>query len=169
MANEIRAREHGIELARLQYVPDFNLSVGTDLAGITQAILGQVTVPLFRYEALDAAVKQADANLRAADAARRDANNTLAAQVVADIVTLHDADRQLRLLNDTILPRARQIVRLSRSAYEAGNASLIDILDAQRSVIGLERLTAHLSVTRAKRLADLEALTATRLTQHRHQ
>ena len=75
-----------------------------------------------------------------------------------------DADRQLALFAQTVLPRARQVVTVARSAYEAGQSSLLDVLEAQRSLLAIERLVANLRATREKRLADLEAATGTQLT-----
>lgn len=122
--------------------------------------MGMVTVPLLRYQAIDAAVAQAEANLRATEALRRQTRNDLRAQVVMDLSTIRDADRQLDLFEHTVLPRARQGVTVGRSAYEAGQSSLLDLLDAQRSLITLHRLVAHLRATREQRLADLEMIIA---------
>ena len=160
LAREIAARRQSLALARLQYLPDLSLTVGTDLAGIAQSLAGMVTVPLLRYQAIDAAVAQAEANLRATDAMRRQTRNDLAAQVVLDLNTIRDADRQLDLFEHTVFPRARQVVTVSRSAYEAGQSSLLDLLDAQRSLITIRRLVAKLRATREQRLDDLEVITA---------
>jgi outer membrane protein TolC len=157
LARDVAGKQEGLQLARLHYLPDFSLSASSDLAGVSQSLMGMVTVPLLRHEAIDAAVRQAEATLRAADAMRRQAGNDLAAVVVADLATIRDADRQLALYERTVLPRARQMVTLSRSAYEAGQASLLDLLDSQRSLISIRRLVANVRVTREKRLADLEA------------
>ncbi|HMB95110.1 MAG TPA: TolC family protein, partial [Tepidisphaeraceae bacterium] len=107
----------------------------------------------------NAAIAQAEANLRVAEAMRRQAGNDLSAQVVADISIIRDADRQLDLFEHTILPRARQIVNIGRSTYETGHASLLDVLDDQRSLIAIERLVANLRITREKHLAELESIT----------
>jgi outer membrane protein TolC len=163
LAQEIRGKQEGLKLARLQYLPDVSLSAGTDLAGISQNLMGMITVPLLRHEAIDAAVRQAEANLRAADAMRRQSANDLKAQIIMDLTTLRDADRQLELFDKTILPRTRQIVTVTRSAYEAGRASMLDLLDSQRSLISIQRLVTNLRVTRAKRLAEIEALAADEL------
>ena len=160
LAQEIAARQRGLALARLQYLPDFSVTASTDLAGITQSLLGMVTVPLLRYQAIDAAVEQAEANLRATESMRRQARNDLGERVVMDLRTIRDADRELDLFEHTVLPRARQIVTVGRSAYEAGQSSLLDLLDAQRSLIAIERLVARVQATRAERLDDLEAITA---------
>jgi cobalt-zinc-cadmium efflux system outer membrane protein len=167
LADEIRGRAEGIRLAKLQYIPDFNLSAGTDLMGVTQSVLGQVTIPIFRYEALNAAVAQAEANLRASEAMRRQAGNDLAAQVVSDITIIRDTERQLDLFEHTILPRARQVADVGRSAYETGHASLPDLLDDQRSLISIERFIANLRVTREKHLAELESITVSNLSNRR--
>jgi outer membrane protein TolC len=168
LADEIRARGEGIRLAKLQYVPDFNLSAGTDLMGVTQSLLGQATIPLLRFEALNAAIAQAQANLRASEAMRRQAGNDLAAQVVADITIIRDADRQLDFFAHKILPRAGEIVNVGRTAYETGHASLLDLLENQRSLIAIERLVADLRITREKRLVELESITASDLSSPGH-
>ena len=71
-----------------------------------------VTVPWLRHEALDAAIAQAEANVRAAQAMQRQTRSNLSAQVVMDLATLRDADRQLNLFEGLILPRATQGVTL---------------------------------------------------------
>lgn len=164
LARDIQSRQASITLAQLQYLPDFSLSASTDLSGITQTLMGMVTVPLLRYQAINAAIAQAQANLRASEAMRRQTHNDLNARIVMDLAMIHDADRQLDLLNQTILPRARQIIIITRSSYESGRATLLDLLDAQRSLISIQRLAANLHVTRAKRLADVEAAVALNLT-----
>jgi len=160
LADEIRAKRQDIRLARLQYYPDFDLAASTDLKGITQMFLGEFTIPFFRYEALDAAVAQAQANLRAAEAMRRQTGNDLAARIVDDVATLRDADRQIGLFTQAILPRARQIVALARTAYQSDRTSLLDVLDSQRSLIDVQRLLVTLQITRDKRLIDIEAIDA---------
>ncbi len=168
LADEIRGRGEGIRLARLQYIPDFNLSAGTDLMGVTQSLLGQATLPILRYEALNAGIAQAEAKLRASEAMRREAGNDLTAQVVTDIAIIRDAGRQLDLFEHTILPHAREAVDVGRSAYEADHASLLDLLDDQRSLIAIERLVAKLRITRETHIVELESITTSDLTSPPH-
>jgi outer membrane protein, heavy metal efflux system len=163
LSHELEARRHGLTLAHLQRLSDFSLSGGTDLAGGVQSIAGMVTVPLLRHEAIAAVVAQAEANLRAAEAMRKQSADDLAARITGDLQTIHDADRQLDLFERTVLPRARRMVELARSSYEAGQSTLLELLDAQRSLLLVERLVANLSATRQKRLAELEAAVALRL------
>jgi outer membrane protein, heavy metal efflux system len=174
LADEIRGRGEGIRLAELQYVSDFNLSLGTDLMGVTQSLLSQATIPIFRYEALNAAIAQAEAKLRASEAMRRQIGNNLTAQVIADIAIIRDAGRQLDLFDHTILPRAREVVNVARTAFETGDASetdaapLLNLLDNQRSLIAIERLAAKVRITQATYLAELESIATSYLTSPPH-
>jgi cobalt-zinc-cadmium efflux system outer membrane protein len=80
-----------------------------------------------------------------------------------DISTIHDVDRHLDLLRHTILPRIQQMLVVTRSSYETGQSTLLDLLDSQREQIVIERLVANLRITREKRLADLESIAAINL------
>ncbi len=137
---DIHAREEAVRLAKLQYVPDFSLGVSTDLGGNIQNLLGSLTVPVLRYEAINAAVAQAQANLRASDAMRQQARLNLQSRVIADVTILHGIERQLSLFDGAILPRARQNALIIRSSYENNRATISDAFDSQRSVIAIERL-----------------------------
>jgi outer membrane protein TolC len=165
LEREVKGKENGVELARLQYFPDFAVGASTDLAGITQSLAGMFSVPLLRHEALDAAIAQAQANLRSSESMLRQARNDLGSRLVTDIASVRDGDRQLELFDHTILPRAEQVVMLVRTAYESGQSTLLDVLDGQRSLTSIRRLTANLRIAREKQLADLEAITADRLDQ----
>jgi outer membrane protein TolC len=163
LAREIGSRKDGIKLAKLQYFPDFSISANTNLSGTVQDLMGMVTLPLLRREAIDAAIAQAQSDLRKTEAMRRRTSNDLAAQIVLDIATLRDSDRQLKLFDETILPRARRVVEVVRGSYEVGQTTFLDFLDSQRSLIAIERLVANLRVMREKQLVDIEAITAVNL------
>jgi outer membrane protein, heavy metal efflux system len=159
-ATEIQARLQAIRQAKLQYVPDFNFSAGTDLAGITQTIIGQATVPVFRYEAIDAAIVQAKDNLHSSEALRRQAGNDLATQLVTNLVNIEDDDRQIALFDQTLVPSAKVQEQLNRTGYVTGHATLLDLIAAERSVIDLQNQLARLRSARIKAFAQVESLVA---------
>ena len=160
LSDEGRSRQQGVGLAKLQFVPDFNLNLSTDPVGIAQSILAQMTIPIFRYQAIAATIAQAEANLRLTEATRRQMESDLSAQIVLDLTTVKDLDRQLDVFEHLVLPRARFAVDISRSSYENSHASLLDFLETQRSVVAIQRLVANLRAAREKRLFDLEAIVA---------
>jgi outer membrane protein TolC len=125
---------------------------------MAQSLGGMVTIPLLRHEAIEAAISQADANLRASKAARKQMESDVGGRLSIDLLTLRDAQRQLNLLENSIAPRAARSVELARGEYETGRATLVDLLNQQRALIDLKRLAAHLHATTAQQSADIEAI-----------
>lgn len=154
---EIRARKDGITIAKLQYLPDIELGFSTNLTGAVQDLMGGVMLPYLRYKALDAGLAQARAELRAAQAMRRQMKADLQGELLADLLMRRDAQRQVALLEKSVIPRAEQVILLSRSAYAAGQGTLIDVLDSQRSLIALRRMRAELQTEFVRRTAAIEA------------
>jgi len=76
---------------------------------------------------------------------------------------LRDSQRQVELLDKTLLPRAQQIVAASQNAYASGaggGPGLLDLLDSQRSLISLQRMRAELQIEESRQVADLEEIAA---------
>jgi hypothetical protein len=165
LAREAAGKADAIRRAKQEYWPDFSINVSTDLAGVTQSLMGAVMLPVLRYQAIDAGVRQAQADLHAVEAMHRQAAHDLASRVVGDLAILHDAQRQAGLYEKTLLPRAQSIVDAMQRTYAAGQSSMLDLLDAQRSLIALRRMLAELKMTREKQIADLEAAAALGVTR----
>lgn len=155
---DVRGKGRAIKLAKLQDVPDFSLSASTDLGGVVQNLSGMVTAPLLRYQAINAAVAQAEANLRATDAMRRQTGIDLRSKMIAAVTTADDLHRQLALLENNVIPRAEAITAINQSAYESGRISFAEMLDSRRSLTALKRLDANLRVSYEERLLDIEAV-----------
>jgi outer membrane protein TolC len=141
-----------------QYVPDFSLSASTDLGGVVQNLSGMVTVPLLRYQAISAAVAQAEANLRATGAMRRQTGIDLRSKVIAAVTVAHDLRRQLALLENNVIPRAEAMTTINQSAYESGRVTLAEMLDSRRSLTAPKRLDANLRVSYEERLFEIEGV-----------
>ncbi len=158
LAAEITGKHDAIKLAKQEYLPEFGVNVSTDLAGVTQSLLGSVMVPVLRYHAIDAEIRQAEDNLHGTEAMRHHLHHELAARVITDLATLRDAERQTDLLEKVIIPRAKQIISASETSYRGNQSTMLDLLDGQRSLIAFRRLDAELKITREKQRIDLEAV-----------
>lgn len=155
---EVGGREESVRLAKMQFIPDFSLSGSTDLAGITQNLSAMITLPLLKHQAISAAIAQAEANLRASQATRRETEIHLRSTLVADTYEVIDLHRQVRLLEEQIIPRANALAAMGASEYEAGKMSLMELLADQRSVTALKRLDAKMRATHDERLAEIQAV-----------
>jgi outer membrane protein TolC len=160
LAHEIESKKEGVMLAKLQYLPDLSLSIGGDLGGMAQAVMSMMTVPVFRYEAIQGAIQEAYALLHSLEAMQRQARNDIAAELILHLTMVRDLDRQIELFEDSILPRAERAAALSRTAYEVGRSTLLELLDSRRSVFSLQKLLIQLVSIRERSLSSLERLTA---------
>jgi outer membrane protein TolC len=72
------------------------------------------------------------------------------------VVRLEAAERQVRLIETTVLPQIEHAFELTRLEYAAGEGAFTDMLDTRRTLIAtqLEYLQARADVARAR--ADLE-------------
>lgn len=59
-----------------------------------------------------------------------------------------------------VLPQARETLELSQSAYQAGNANILTVIDAQRSLLETQRAYVTAMQSAANAMVDLERATA---------
>lgn len=178
-AAEVARAETGVELAESEFKPD--LSVGLTYAlverrddaagrasppegngGDVFGVVGGVTVPLWR-ERRRAGVAEAAEQRSAAGEARRATAvrierelGELAARLPLDLA-------RVRLFEEELIPQADEALRSVESAYSAGTAAALDLLDAEHvlydAYIALARARADWAVSRAR----LEGAVAGRL------
>jgi cobalt-zinc-cadmium efflux system outer membrane protein len=96
-----------------------------------------VPVPLFDRNA--AGIARADTSARLADAQLREAETAVAVEVQQAADTVELSRRRVTSLEREYLGRAREARDAAAAAYQAGEAELIDYLDAQRAFRDVQR------------------------------
>lgn len=164
-----QAADAAESLARREFFPDLTVgveSVYTDSArmpGVVDdgkdpvIITFGINLPLDR-EARRAAVRQAKNTTRATRLERADKAAGLEARAAGLLFGLRDGSRRLKLLSGTITPKARQTLNASMDAYQAGKASMLDLLTAEKTLIELELQYHRVLTDQAVRLAELDVL-----------
>lgn len=96
--------------------------------------------------------------LEAAKARRDVVASQLRQAVRKAAIRLNAAERQVRLINSTVLPQIEHAFELTRLSYAAGEGPFTEILDTRRMLFSmeLEYLEAQANVARAR--ADLETV-----------
>lgn len=156
LAHRVKGREDALELARLQYIPDFNPFLG--LTGTVSQVVGiGVSIPTFLPE-VRGMVKEAKADLREMQAMYRQTTFDRAAQVVAALYALRNSERQARLFEERIIPAAERVVDNVRAGYATGTSSFTDLIDARRVLLDVRLVAAEARAARETSFADLEAL-----------
>ncbi len=156
LAYQIAGRQDALDLARMQYIPDFNPSFG--LTGASMQLIGLgITLPtvLPRIEGM---IEEARANLRAGEATYRQTRQDRAASLVAALASMRNSERQAAVFANDIIPLSERVVDNTRRSYVAGSATYLDLINAQKTLLDSRLALAEARVAREKTLAEIESL-----------
>lgn len=160
----LAADEAAVALALKEYYPDVEAMATYDTFWEKQQLrpmVGlRVNLPV-RLDRRDAAVAEAQARLaqRRAELDRLTAHARL--QVQEAFEQAQEADRALKLYEETALPAARENVRLARVAYANNKVPFLNLLEAQRNLVELRDREYQLRAEARRRRAALDRATGT--------
>lgn len=149
---KVASAEARREIARLEAYPDVTLGLnyiqvgdpsvnpttpdaGRDPWGFTIA----VNIPIW-YPKYNAAKAEALAHKRSFESEYDNRWNGLRAELSASLAELKDANRRLKLYGEELLGLAEQAVENSRTSYEGGRTSILEVIDSERSLLDLQLL-----------------------------
>jgi cobalt-zinc-cadmium efflux system outer membrane protein len=155
LARDVASRKDALELARMQYIPDINPAAA--FTGSFQTLGAMVILPT-TIPAIKASIAEARAMLRSTEAMARQTRADRGASFVAALYALRNAEQQVGLFKETVLPKAEQALASSRQAYAAGQIGFIELIDSQRTLLDVRLMIAQARIAREKQLAELEAL-----------
>jgi len=123
-------------LARLKPYPDVNLSVGWRRYNETgdNAVRLAVSVPIPLFDQNQGNILSAQESLAKTAAERKANRNTLIVLAGRAYDTLQGSLRELAILRETGIPKARDASAAIFEGYGQGRYSLLEVLDAQASV-----------------------------------
>lgn len=123
-------------LARLKPYPDVNLSVGWRRYNETgdNAVRLAVSVPIPLFDQNQGNILSAQESLAKTAAERKANRNTLIVVAGRAYDTLQGSLRELAILRETGIPKARDASAAIFEGYGQGRYSLLEVLDAQASV-----------------------------------
>ena len=167
---EISRRKINIDLAKKNYFPDVTLGATyIDTAGRIGAtkpkddgqdpviVSASVNLPIWR-EKLSAGVRQARRLYWSALRERKQKANSLDAELKMVVYKFQDAQRKVNLYRDTLLPKARESLKVTEASFRAGKASFIDLIDSQRVLLEFELAYERGLADKAQGLAELEMI-----------
>lgn len=156
MREEARAMA---SLARLEPAPDFMVGVWVNQnmgAPVTFGAMVGTTVPIFNITRQSRRASAFDARAGSA-AAEQDAMRAMVrAQVAEALARLEAAERQVDLIRDVVLPKARESFDSTLASFGTGRADLNTVLDARRALQRTQLAAAEAQVMRAIAAAELE-------------
>lgn len=134
---ELRSLQLGVELARRERRPDFGVmgsynSMWMDaehrwMAGVS------VNLPVWRSR-IAAAEAEAEARLAQAESEREHLEIEIRAEVREKLARLGEAQQRIALFEDRLLPAVRDFIQAARAAFETGQSSFLNVIEAERGL-----------------------------------
>lgn len=166
---EVEEQRFMTDVARKEGFP--GLTVGLDYIVTDEAMNGSipesgddpillhfgVNVPIWR-EKYQAGVREAMARRLSVAYEREDAGNAIAAQLHRVWFEHTDAHRRAQLYERTLIPKGEESLRASLAAFRAGEASFLDVLDAERTLLEFAIAAERARADRGQALATLNTL-----------
>jgi outer membrane protein, heavy metal efflux system len=158
-----------VALARRESYPDVMLGleygrdVGARMAmmdgGGRDMLVGMVSINVpIRRGRLDAVVSEARDRLAAAGRETYARELALENELKAALFAWREGKRRMHLYGGTLLPKARQSLAATETAYRAGEASFTDLIDAQRVLLEFQLAHERAAADRAQARARILAL-----------
>ena len=161
MEAEVRMAEADIALARKSRVPDFSLGLMADAKASPTMYRPQasMTLPIWR-DKIAAEIARAQAGKRAAEARLKSDQIMLAVDVAMKTYEYREVTRNLALLQNKLVPKARQSLEIARSGYLAGEIDFFNLIDAERTLLNFQLQEVESRTRREIVLAELSLVIA---------
>jgi outer membrane protein TolC len=161
MEAEVRRADASIRLASKERVPDFTVGSEVDVKAAPVVWNPQLsmTLPIWR-DKITAEIAEAQANKRGAEARLSAQQISLAVDFAEKIHMYREANRNLLLLQERLLPRARQSLEVARAAYLSGQLDFLNVIDAERTLFGFQLERVDAQTQRELALAEISLVIA---------
>ncbi len=152
----VRQAQAAITLARKANVPDFSLGLMADAEMSPTLYRPQagMTLPVLRYK-IAAEIHEAQAGLKAAQARLTAEQIQLAVDFAVQSYNYREITRNLALLQNQLIPEARDSLDIARAGYVAGQISFFNLIDAERTWLNFRLRNVDEKTRREIVLADL--------------
>ena len=160
-----RARK-SLSLARSEFLPEFMLQYRrrTDsMRGTTHDGIVGLSLPLWFWKPA-AMVAEAKADKEMSEAELDAMRLETLAELRSTFVRAQTSRRLAETYRTSVLPQAEEALNVADSGYQADKASFLDLLDAQRSLLGFRLEYYQYQAEYQTRLAELERAVGRRVT-----
>ena len=159
-ATEISARRAEAKLAQAEAVPDLTGSIGVrdDRAEDAQALLVGISLPLPIFDRRQGDILAAQIGAASARQRQREAELRLESMLSEAYTRLVNAHDEATAIRDIALPPATEAFNVTRSAFETGDLTFLDVLDAERTLVELRRQYLDALAAYHETAAEIEGL-----------
>jgi len=162
------------KLAEKDFYPDFNVSLKTIFTGSAEfgnpadsgkdpVIAGlSFNLPIF-WDSRYGAVAEKKAKIRSAQSFQRLQIRLLRTKVERSLYAYREAHRKFLLYREDLLPKVKQQLEVAVNGFQSGETSILELIDAQKSLLVFELAESRALADRALAVARLESQAGTTL------
>ena len=165
----IRKETDAAALAHKERYPDIMLGLDytqtgeARMAGVSDSgkdpLMASVSINLpIWFGKMKAGEQQAYYRRIAAEEFRAETQNRLKTDLQTTLYNFRDAERKLNLYRDTLVPKAKQSLEVTRENFESGGVSFTSLIEAQRTLLEFQLAVDRAIADREIRLAEIEML-----------
>lgn len=150
------------DLAKKDYVPDFNVSAGYMLmpSGTNPRndymVEGSMSLPWLNHRKHDSEIAEASAKVTEQDAELTAMRTEAFGQIQEALVEAHAAQQLARVYQESLQPQAEATLHAALIAYENNQTDFLDLLDSQMAVVDIDLAGIEALADFNTRMADLE-------------
>ena len=161
MEADVRTAEAGIAVAYKERVPDFSAALMADVKAAPVLYWPQLSMslPIWR-DKLAAEAAQAKASELAAKSRLKAVQIDLAVNFAEKSFAYRETSRNLALLEEELIPKAKQSLETVRAGYRVGTLDFSALTDAERVLLDLQLEAVETQTDREIALADLSLMVA---------
>ena len=140
-AKKYESRRIAKNLAKWEFAPDFNIQYQQRMSGLPEdsnIFSISATIPLWFWKN-SANASMASARANAEEYKHKNLSLKLVENLKSLKIRIEKANKALIVYKTTLMPQAEGAYRTSKSAYKAGSASFLDLLDAERSLYSVKQ------------------------------
>ncbi|OYY81707.1 MAG: hypothetical protein B7Y34_03835, partial [Methylophilales bacterium 16-45-9] len=157
---QILAADANKRLVEKNRYPDVTLGIaptqmGSSISGWEAMV--EVNLPI-RFDTRRSLESEATAMLAAAKERRQGVANQVIGELQENLVAFEAAEKQERLIADTLLPQAELTFRSALAGYENGKVDFATLLDAQKAIRLARQGLIKTRVEQEIRLAEIEKM-----------
>lgn len=161
MEDEVKAAEIALQLARRSRIPDFTVGLEADVKAspLMARPTFAMTLPIWK-DKIAAEIAAAQASKSAGEARLAGEQIMLAVELAEKSFMLREATRNVGLLDDALLPKAKLALEVARAGYLSGQVDFFNLLDAWKTQLDFELKLIEARTQRELALAELSLLVA---------
>jgi cobalt-zinc-cadmium efflux system outer membrane protein len=165
-ASASRLREAELRLARAQSRPNLSLSLGVRRFqdSSDMALVAGASMPLTVYDRNQGAIREAQVRLSQTEAEREAASVRARSALLALYQEMTASRARVEILRNEASPQAELALDQTRSGYERGRFSFLELLTAQEELLSLRAAAIDAAADYHRMLAEIERLTSASLT-----